>query len=255
MNKVALGINIFNTPQLQKCKENLLKLKSKMDLYCLQNSKDQINDSGFRRINCIRTIAKDIVPGSVSKKPLIYEMMDGLSDTGRDYFLFMNSDIILSEEAIDWILNQKKYTSACFSRVDFEPVERRNFESCAPYGFDVFLIKSSWWKEHRTEFLNIPNIYAEPCWDLAYATTLHIKSSCYFHNKIPLTYHICHKGRWSIDTPEGGYNQNKFNGTILIHLWNEYFVNTVLSRKYVNGTIDSDRIKVELEVEKRVFGR
>lgn len=255
MNSLCLGVNIFESPQWSKCKDGLLNYKNRIGLYCLQHSDDKIDNYGLNRVNCIKTRAKDFIPGSNSLKPVIYEMFDALANTGHDYFVFTNSDIIISEEAIDWMLNQSRFDSACFSRVDLEPENRRNFSDCPPYGFDLFYIKSSWWKRNRIDFLNLPNTYAEPCWDLAYATNLHILSFCYFHNKIPLIYHIPHHGRWSINTIEGSFSQNIFNKTILINLWNDYFANNVLRRNYINKRITSEIIAREINVERRIFGR
>jgi len=255
MNSVALGVNIFETPQWTRCKENLLPFKSKMSFYCLQHQEDKVNSNGFERLNCIQKRAKNFIQLSNSTKPLVYELLDGLASVGKDYFVFMNSDIILSETAVEWMLNQNQYETACFSRVNIDPENQRNFEVWAPYGFDVFFIRTSWWKSNREKFLSLPNTYAEPCWDLAYAATLHLNSSCYYHNKIPIIYHIGHEGRWNVETLEGSYSQNIFVGLSVFKVWYDYFGKTVLSRKYVNGEISSDRINEELAIEKKVFGR
>jgi hypothetical protein len=228
-------------------------MKPRFKLCCVQFSENEVDSTRLKCLDYLYKMARDVVPGSVSKKPLIWDIFDVLSDEGFDYFFFMNCDIILSEEAIDWMLNQKEYDSACFSRVDAGPESRKNFATCKPFGFDGFYVKSSWWKEHRLEFLDISNIYAEPYWDNAYAVQFHLKSKCYFHNKIPLMYHIGHPRRWCKESLEGKWNQDRFYGTGLQKIWKEYLSKTVHSRAYINGKMTKEMIEREDEVEKKHY--
>lgn len=253
MNSLLIAVNIFQSKQWDKCKSWTQGLKPRFMFCCVQFESDSVDSSSMVRLDYLNKSAKDIVPGSTSHKPLIYEMFDGLANMGADYFMFMNCDILLSEEAVTWMTEQTEYESACFSRVDAGPESRKNFATCKPYGFDGFYVKSSWWKEHRSDFLDISNIYAEPYWDNAYAVQLHLKSRCYFHNKIPLMYHVGHPRRWCRTSPEGQWNHDRFVTSGLAKVWKEYLSRTVHSRSYINSKMTREMIEKEDEVEKNLY--
>ncbi len=205
MNSLAIGVNIFECPQWNECKNNLLSIKPRVSLCCVQFCDDIVDSTGFWRCDCLKTRAKNIIPGSVSEKPIIYEMFDGLASAGLDYFLFINCDIIVSEKAIDWMLNQDEYHSACFFRTK--------------HGVDGFYINTMWWKLNRTKFFDLPNVYAEPAWDAAYAAKLKAESKCFFHNKEYLISHIKHEQRWQRKTLEGDWCTKKFYKSGLNPIW------------------------------------
>lgn len=204
MHSLSIGVNVFECEQWKESKEKLLALKG-VKLFALQFATDNVDTSGFTRTDCLKTRACDIIHKSVSKKPLVFEMIDGLSSCDTDFFLFINCDIIVSNKAIEWMTTQKEYDSACFFRVKT--------------GVDGIYIRTNWWKENRHKFTELNYIYAEPAWDAAYAAQLAKESKCFFHNKEYLISHIKHVQRWHPQTVDGKWNSTKFYKSGLNPIW------------------------------------
>ena len=107
--KIALGTNIFgNFHRQDMCMESLKRLKEEfpdiIDLYNIQSPNNTQEVDGFKTITPLITTSKDIIPNCIKTKPMMKEMFGGLADLeGYDYFIFTNSDIILSNRFIKLI--------------------------------------------------------------------------------------------------------------------------------------------------------
>tara|TARA_R110000822_G_scaffold145230_1_gene284065 strand:- start:7210 stop:8004 length:795 start_codon:yes stop_codon:yes gene_type:complete len=240
--KIALGTNIFgNFHRQDLCIKSLKRLKKEypdiIDLYNIQPTTDMQDEEGFTILPSLIKTSKDIIPNGKKTKPLMLEMFGSLSELeGYDYFIFTNSDIIISNRFIKLIINNPDYDSFSGSRLTILHIDTLDDEPTPIQyqiaGFDTFAIKTSWWNENKDKFPDY--VYAEPCWDVHYATLLKKYGKSMFANKWPATlFHVFHEVAWASDTPELRYNE-----TILIkqhnedyELWNKFLFTVLMKRK------------------------
>ena len=108
--KIAIGINIFGYYTRQdQCIEVLNRLVAKhsnVSLYNITFENEKNYTLGFNHLPVLKRKAKDIIKGSNSDKPIAKDFFDALSTVDCDYFLFLNSDILLT----DRLLKSVSYT-------------------------------------------------------------------------------------------------------------------------------------------------
>jgi len=126
------------------------------------------------------------------RKPIMFELFDALareaSARAIPYFCFTNTDILVSQPAIDWI-HQAGKDAYIFSR--------RNFDGTtgAPLtiefaGYDVYAIRPSWWFRHRHRFRAY--IAGEGIWDEVYTTIVMCHADAAIENRLSLVRHEAH---------------------------------------------------------------
>lgn len=215
---IGIGINIFGEFHRQNlCIESLLRVQkahSNVKLYNIQQlGLPETTHELFETIYDYGRTASDIAPRSTSSMPLIRDMFDRLAEEGNEYFIFLNSDIILTTSIIKF-LNFNKVDSACISRLAIENIETLDDTSIGhshmqASGFDVFGIKTSWWEANRHLFPEY--IYAVSAWDVDFASRLMVLGDCMFKNDAPAwCYHIIHEEKSHNDTPDRKYNIDLF---------------------------------------------
>jgi hypothetical protein len=104
-------------------------------------------------------------------KPIVPEMLDALADTadarGIRYFALFNSDIAVSERAVDRVVSGGKETYA-FSRMNVD--ERGRPIGLTLQGIDMLACDVNWWRANRTRFR--PYILGEPCFDVVFTAIM-----------------------------------------------------------------------------------
>lgn len=257
---LSIGINAFkNDSSLDSCVKRLVEISMRfrsVRLFFLQFKQDVIRTSRyFERIDCLNTRACDVIPLSKSKKPLISEMVTGLASTCSDDIFLVNSDIIVDFDAISWVLTQEDFDSSSFSRGEIIDGKRFGFsQGPTPLGFDAISINSNWWTKNSRHFSDIPNVYAEPYWDVAYAIMLKLRGRSYLHNKNALIYHLFHEKRWSLETTEGAFSIKLFESIPLMKDIYADLGKMVTSRKYgLDGRMSEEDIAKEILREDEIF--
>lgn len=182
--KIAIGTNIFGRFHRQDmCIKSLIRIKSQfpsiVDLYNIQSDTDPQQDDGFITLPSLKRTCRDVIPNSQKNKPMMKDMFGALCDLGGyDYFVFTNSDIIMSDRFIRLIMDNQDKDSFSGSRVAIKNIDsldsRVELIQYQVAGFDTFAIKPNWWNTHKDKFPDY--VYAEPCWDVHYATILDRKS-------------------------------------------------------------------------------
>lgn len=232
--KIAIGINIFSENKRQDlCIEVLKRLKSKfkeITLYNITFQNEPNNHSDFVHLPFLKNKAQDIIKNSKSKKPTTKQFFDILSNQDADYFIFLNSDILLSPKFINLVLKQD-YETYCVSRHDTLPINSIN--EIVPYrieiaGFDVWAVKNNWWKENHQYFDEY--VYAEHLWDVAYTLTMYNHSSCLLCNKEFYAAHEKHELNWNEDSLEAKYNSELWEKTPYSKKWNEFIYSNLIKR-------------------------
>jgi hypothetical protein len=147
---------------------------------------------GVETLARLRRDSNLLVGRTGPRKPLMVDLFDALAHEAvaraRPYFCFTNTDILISQPAIDWILQSAK-EAYIFSR--------RNFDGTtgAPTtiefaGYDVYAIRPAWWFRHRHRFR--PYIAGEGIWDEVYTTILMCHSEAAIENRLSLVRHEAH---------------------------------------------------------------
>jgi len=129
--KIAIGINAFKpydrlNHREMLCIESLQKLKQKfknVELYIITFQEDQLVYDGFITINKLKkksnavvkeyfkqahlsqeySLRENDINNNKRELPIVNEIFDVMSDIDSDYFLFTNSDIIISDRFIKHI--------------------------------------------------------------------------------------------------------------------------------------------------------
>jgi hypothetical protein len=126
------------------------------------------------------------------RKPVMVDLFDALaseaSSRNLPYFCFTNTDILISQAAIDWIRGSD--LDACiFSRrnVDGKTGEPTTIELA---GYDVYAIRPEWWRRHHARFR--PYIAGEGIWDEVYTSIIMCHAAAAIENRLSLVRHEAH---------------------------------------------------------------
>ena len=141
-----------------------------------------------------------------TRKPIISELCAVLAAEAVrrncEYFCFTNSDILVSQAAIDEIEGRKRDGYA-FSRMDIDPRTGEEL-GIVLEGMDVIAVRASWWRLNAHRFRAF--IVGEPCWDSQYTSTMVRYSDAVILNVRPLIRHVAHPKAWSHTSPFARYN-------------------------------------------------
>jgi hypothetical protein len=125
-------------------------------------------------------------------KAIVQEVLDVLAAeaaaTSIDYICFTNSDIIFSQQAVDWISGSGK-EAYIFSREDFD-AETRVPLQMEIAGVDVVAVSTAWWLANRRRFRRY--IVGEATWDNVYTAIIMCHADALIENRRPLVRHERH---------------------------------------------------------------
>src|SRR5579885_364163 len=145
---------------------------------------------------CLLMDSQRITRRKGPRKPIVTEVLTRLAEAamecGARYFGYLNSDIIVTGEAVTRI-EPADYEAYIFSRTDFTPGSERDLQPMI-YGTDVFVIDASWWLTHRHQFR--PYIIGEGCWDNVFTSQLLCWTRGVLLNRDPLVRHEWHEAMW-----------------------------------------------------------
>ena len=138
-------------------------------------------------------------------KPVAREVFDVLADLaaqgGHRYFLFFNSDIVVTQAAVDRVLREGRDAYA-FSRLD-----AGGPDAAAPtimtYGLDAFAVDVGWWRANRRRFR--PYILGEALWDNVYGAVCMAHGRGVIENRHGEVQHERHTRAWG-GSPFAAYN-------------------------------------------------
>ena len=126
------------------------------------------------------------------RKPVMVDLFDALASEAfsrsLSYFCFTNTDILISQPAIDWI---------CRGELDAYIFSRRNVDgktgdptTIELAGYDVFAIRPEWWRRHQARFR--PYIAGEGIWDEVYTAIIMCHAAAAIENRLSLVRHEAH---------------------------------------------------------------
>ncbi len=160
---------------------------------------------GFETCPVLRQDSQIVSGRDGVRKPIVSEMFQRLAEHARGqdcrYFGFVNSDILVGQEAIELACGGGKQATI-FSRMDFDGPTGRDLGMLI-YGADLFIVDAQWWLIRRRLFRSY--VVGESCWDNVYAAQLLCHADAVLLNRRPLIRHERHEGAWR-DSPFAGYN-------------------------------------------------
>lgn len=155
-------------------------------------------------IHTLGVLTRDscVVTGKTGpRKPIVSDILEALcaraEQLGARHFCFMNADILLSQEAVDWMA-ATEYEAWLFSREDFDGASGTSL-GMATAGMDVIALTTGWWRQHRARFRSY--IAGEAVWDNVYTALVMCHARAVLENRRPLVRHEAHPAAW---TPGNG---------------------------------------------------
>lgn len=254
--KILIGCNYFfkgDTHRQDIAKQSLLKLKNNFNsvsLAAIQFDDEANLDIGeFKVIPALKNSSQTHVTKSHKKKlPIVSEIFDQLyyEAYNCDYFIFTNSDVIISDRLINYI-NRKFHEgnpieTMSLSRMDIENIINLE-DQIVPVrweiaGFDTFVVKCSWYTHNKHRFN--PYLLGKPYFDWAYTGIMMAHSNCILGNlNPPFCFHIHHGiGSVTEESPEKDYNKHLFYSTVdeLYSKPVEFYINNILKKRTPFGS-------------------
>lgn len=249
--KISIGINIHGAYKRQdQCIFVLKKLKQKYPNITLYNItfSDEFNfEKEFIHLPFLNKTASDVITDSNSKKPIANQFFDILSRTDCDYFLFLNSDILLTEKALKLITND--YDTYCFSRTDVVSTDK--LSEIVPWrieiaGFDAWAVKKEWWLNNSNHFSD-EYVYAEHLWDVFFTLTMFNNSKCMLGNKENYIIHEKHELNWNETSPEATHNSNLWTKSPYGERWRKFIYENLIKRQPMGQFLTPLDNETELE--------
>jgi hypothetical protein len=125
-------------------------------------------------------------------KAIVSEIFDVLaaeaSANSFAYICFTNSDIIFTQQAVDWMLEGRR-EAYVLSREDFDAETRAPLQMVIA-GVDVLAVSTVWWLANRHRFRRY--IVGEACWDNVYTSIVMCHADARIENRNPLVRHERH---------------------------------------------------------------
>jgi len=264
--KICIGFNLHYplNERVEISQKSLLKLKTQFEIELvnldfIENKGKIENNNTVKNLYVLTEHSKSYTKESSRDLPMIHDMFNRLCEysikNNFDYFIFVNSDIIVSDRFIKHILNTN-FDTYCAARLaignisslEETPKEISHYQVA---GFDAYAVKTKWWRSNSHLFPKY--IYAISGWDVDYATKMKLNSNCDFCNKWPpMIFHIMHEEVSSKSSPELDYNKNLLWNINKkdCDIWHNYLFNVLLKRQGGNYWHPFDN---ELELEKKYF--
>lgn len=239
MIEISIGINIFEENKRQSlCIESLLRLKNKfknIKLYNIQQLKARnYTHPEFITIYDEGRSAKKINKSCTTNMPIVKDFFNALARTSSDYFIFLNSDIILTSKILSEL---EQYDSISLSRLainDIDSIYDTNISHShfQIAGFDVWGVNTKWWQKNKIYFPDY--IYAISAWDVDYSSRMMALGNSKLDIDFPPgCFHIIHEEKSHNNTPERDYNIDLFfnKNKPLCDAWHKFLFSVLEKRK------------------------
>ena len=247
---ISIGINSFKhennlNSREKNCLDSLKKVKElsnhNISLYNISFVDDNIEYKDFQPLSKLKlssdkvikeyfkheglqneyNLKKNDINNNTKKLPIINEILDILSETDCDYFLFLNSDCILTPAFNKLKIENYDSYSLCRANTDdtinslSDSVE---LEAISVHGVDGLLIKKDTWLSIKNNFEKF--ILGRFYWDSYFSAKLKLLSKSKYLNKTPfLLLHENHSNRDDMHI-ENYYAEDVFKRDMLVsHLW------------------------------------
>ena len=206
---ILLGINVYAAKgdaarRQENCLKSLRALEG-VSLVNLQFADDPIEAERFDTVCELKNDSRKVTGRKGPQKPIVSELFTILAEQARSrglrYFGFANSDIIISQSAIDCAVAERK-EAYVFSRMDYDGESGKDIGMLI-FGADLFIIDTRWWLDNKWRFR--PYIFGEFCWDNVYASIILCHAQAVLLNREASIKHERHANNLG-ESPFGWYN-------------------------------------------------
>jgi hypothetical protein len=217
----------------------------------LQWADDVFEVEGFETHPVLRADSTTVTGRSGRRLPVLSEAFDRLADLaeagGLEWFGYANSDISITQAAVDRVLSADREGYA-FGRMDFDPETREDVEMVTA-GIDLFALRVDWWRANRRRFRAY--IGGETIWDNVYVAILLAHADAVLLNRDALIRHERHAPADWRNSPFARYlNWLAARDRPYFTLWVTYFHRLMEMRAH--GLADEAE---ELRMQREVFKR
>lgn len=247
---ISIGINSFKQEKdlnrrEKLCLESIKKIKEtskhNISLYNISFTDDDITYDDFTSLSKLKLSSdnvikeyfkheglkkeyeqqKNAIDTNTKKLPIVNEVLDALAETECDYFLFLNSDCILTPAFNKLKIENFESYSLCRANTN-DIINSLNdsveLEAISVHGVDGLLIKKDIWLSIRNNFEKF--ILGRFYWDSYFSTKLKLLTKSKYLNQTPfLLMHENHGGRDDMHV-ENYYAEDVFKRDILTsNLW------------------------------------
>lgn len=197
MKKILLTTNTFGKNFRQDLaieKLKILKENNKnLDVCLLQFEQEcDIPYTDIKICKNLKRSSKSIL-NTKKELPFIKDLFDLSCDLAEEYFIYSNSDIILSQKFINFV-NTKDIEAFGVSRIDVKEVNSLNEATyptrMEPAGFDTWVVSKKWWSQHRHLFPDM--LIGRPLFDVIFTVLMLFNSKNIHMSRDYLIYHIRH---------------------------------------------------------------
>jgi|SRR5579871_1713084 len=187
------------------CAASLVALRGATPLN-VQWRRDPYDYPGMATLATLERDSLAITGPGEPRRPLAPEVFDALAaaaaDRGCRYFLFVNSDIIVTQAAVDAIERLGKQTYA-ISRMDVDGQTGRE-AGVLTSGIDAFALDVEWWRAERRRFR--PYIVGSWFYDCVFAAIMMTFADGALLNRAGEIRHELHRHQPDDASPSAAYN-------------------------------------------------
>lgn len=261
--KILIGTNTYKKYKRQDIAiDSYVHLSNKYncDIVDVQFVDENSSNYEIRTEHVLERSSLDVTSGD-KKLPFVNDILNFLSVQDYDYFIYVNSDVILTNTIIKKIINEQPKCFAC-SRVDIADID--SYESVSNQditpiryeiaGFDAFVFNTKWFSNNSGIFQDY--LVGQPCWDQVYATLMRIFGDSLFANNFPpCCFHIQHSPTWQVDkhTPERIFNhkgvEDRYLDRIVFNIFDNYLKTHLVRRspagRFMNVLSNEEEIEAE----------
>lgn len=263
--KISIGTNYFGQNERQDIARQthsvIQKKYPNVKMYNIQFADDAENwnpDNTIENIHEYKRSSKDILPNYDKKLPFVRDGFDILSKTDCDVFVYINSDILITDRLIKYILSTPDLQATTSQRLDIKPINNLNepilAERFEVAGFDTFIFNKQWYLKHRVLFEDF--LLGKVYFDHAYAAIIKIFGGNHkILNYLPNhTAHIFHGHQSHIDDDGNFHNKKTYENSLfknLFYIWDDFFRYFLLKRPPMGRFINM--LDGEIDLEKKHF--
>lgn len=263
--KISIGTNYFGQNERQDIARQTHAIVQKkhpnVKMYNIQFADDTENwnpESSIENLHAFKRSSKDILPEYDKKLPFVKEAFDVLASTDCDYFVYINSDILITDRLVKYISEAKDLQATTSQRLDIRPIKSLNDNIFAERfeiaGFDTFIFSKEWYKKHHVLFEDY--LIGKVWFDHALALIIKIFGGNHkILNYLPNhTAHIFHGQQSHLDDEGNFHNKKVYENSLfknLFYIWDDYFRFYLLKRIPMGRFIDM--IDDEINFEKEYF--
>jgi hypothetical protein len=250
---LVVGVNLYpaggDAGRRQQAAVERLRLLRGIELVNLQFVRDdrRVAAPGFTTLDVLERDSCTATRAGGVRKPLVSEIFSRLAEhaarTGARTFVFLNSDILVTQGAVDAIAASGR-EAVLFSRMDVDAGSGRE-RGINIYGTDMFAVNAAWWLRHRGLFREY--IVGEGLWDNVYTAQLLCRADAALINRGGWILHEHHDALWR-DSPFAAHNGFLAAlDSLYFSMWVQYV--EALTRARAQGMNETD----ELALQERIF--